>query len=221
MPLYDVITTNCDNKKVLKGILAGQYLKNIEIWQEDALKYDYERTAHLYKNKIKIIGNLPYNISSPLLFLFLEKREIIAHATLMLQKEVADRLLAKPGTKDFGILSVLYGLVAEVVSLMCLAPGSFYPRPEVDSRLVKIKWKKETFLEKGFIVFLKRIFSQRRKTILNALKRLGIQTEKTKEILSCLEIDTKTRPEQIPPQKYVKLYQKCLMDRFARLGRVN
>ena len=71
----------------------------------------------------------------------------------MLQKEVANRLLAKPGTKDFGILSVLYGLVGEVVSLMRLAPGSFYPRPEVDSRLVKIKWKKETFLEKGFIVF--------------------------------------------------------------------
>ena len=109
-----VIAIEYDQKLtwVLKEILAEHQLKNVQIWQGDALKYDYEKTAHLHKTKIKIIGNLPYHISSPLLFLFLEKRAVIDHATLMLQKEVAERLSAKPGTKDFGILSILYGLVA-------------------------------------------------------------------------------------------------------------
>jgi len=204
-----VIAIEYDKKlvSVLKEILADHQLKNIEIWQGDALKYNYEKTAHFYKAKIKIIGNLPYHISSPLLFLFLEKRAVIDQAILMLQKEVADRLLAKPGTKDFGILSVLYGLVAEIVFLMRLAPESFYPPPEVDSRLIKINWKEGIFLEHNFIVFLKHIFSQRRKTVLNALKRLGIKTEKIKQILSDLKIETNTRPEQISPPYYIKLYQ--------------
>jgi len=192
---------------VLKEILANHQLKNIEIWQGDALKYDYEKTAHLHKTKIKIIGNLPYHISSPLLFLFLEKRAVIDQATLMLQKEVADRLLAKPGTKDFGILSVLYGLTAKIIPVMNLAPQSFYPPPEVDSQLIKINWKEEIRLEEGFVFFLKHIFSQRRKTVLNALKRLGIKTEKIKQILSDLKIETNTRPEQISPQDYFNLYQ--------------
>ena len=206
-----VIAIEYDQKLtwVLKEILAEHQLKNVQIWQGDALKYDYEKTAHLHKTKIKIIGNLPYHISSPLLFLFLEKRAVIDHATLMLQKEVAERLSAKPSTKDFGILSILYGLVANIIFLMNLAPRSFYPPPEVDSRLIKIEWKEGIFLEHNFIVFLKHIFSQRRKTVLNALKRMGIKTEKIKQILSCLEIDTKTRPEQISPLHYVKLYQKC------------
>ena len=206
-----VIAIEYDQKLtwVLKEILAEHQLKNVQIWQGDALKYDYEKTAHLHKTKIKIIGNLPYHISSPLLFLFLEKRAVIDHAILMLQKEVAERLSAKPGTKDFGILSILYGLVANIVFLMNLAPRSFYPPPEVDSRLIKIEWKEGIFLEHNFIVFLKYIFSQRRKTVLNALKRMGIKTEKIKQILCCLEIDTKTRPEQISPLHYVKLYQKC------------
>ena len=191
---------------VLEEVLQTHQLENVEIWWGDALKYDYEKTAREFNRKIKIIGNLPYYISSPLLFLFLYYQPHIAGLTLMLQKEVSERLKTKPGTKVYGLLSVLYALVAEVTLLMTLHPASFYPPPEVASQVVKIEWKPEgEKVEKPFITFLKQIFSHRRKTILNALKGY-LQAEEIKKVLLANQIDPHVRPEQISPEQFLELY---------------
>jgi 16S rRNA (adenine1518-N6/adenine1519-N6)-dimethyltransferase len=198
---------------ILKEVLETNYLKNIEILSYDALKCNYKKVADLYQQKIKIIGNLPYNISSSLLFLFLEERETISNMTLMLQEEVSQRLLAKCGSKTYGLLSILYALVAEIAPIMRLAPESFYPRPKVFSQVIKINWRaKKIIWENDFITFLKTVFSRRRKTILNALKGCGIKIEDIKKILSSLGINTKNRPEQITPNQYLNIYQRvsCL-----------
>ncbi|HDD35778.1 MAG TPA: ribosomal RNA small subunit methyltransferase A, partial [Candidatus Desulfofervidus auxilii] len=117
---------------VLKEILKPFY--NVEIWQGNALKYEYTGSG-----KIKIIGNLPYYLTSPLLFLFLEKKEWIEEMAFMVQKEVAERLLSSPGKKTYGLLTVLYNISAQITPLMNLAPESFYPKPKVASQLIKIK----------------------------------------------------------------------------------
>jgi len=188
---------------ILKEILKD--FKNIEVWQGDALKYNYENTVLLYNKKIKIVGNLPYYLTSPLLFLFLEKKALIKNMGFMVQKEVAERLLSPPGKKTYGLLSILYSLTANVTSLMTLAPASFYPKPEVFSQLIKIEWKEEIFIEKEFIEFLKYIFSHRRKTIFNILKN-RFKQKNIKNIFSQLNIDSNTRPEKVSPFLFFKLY---------------
>lgn len=191
---------------VLKEVLQTHQLENVEIWWGDALKYDYEKKAREFNHKIKIIGNLPYYISSPLLFLFLYYQPYITGLTLMLQKEVSERLKAKPGTKVYGLLSVLYGLIAEVKVIMTLHPASFYPPPQVASQVVKINWRPEgKRVEKPFITFLKHIFSHRRKTIMGALKGY-LQVEEIKKVLLANQIAPHLRPEQISPEQFLGLY---------------
>jgi len=210
-----VVAIEYDKKllPILEEVIQAYQLENVEIWWGDALKYDYESIAKEFNQKIKIIGNLPYYISSPLLFLFLHYQPYIAELTLMLQKEVAERLKARPGTKVYGLLSVLYGLVAEVISLMILHPASFYPPPEVASEVIKIKWKPEgERLKKPFITFLKQIFSRRRKTILNALKGY-LPVEEIKKVLLVTQINPQVRPEQISPEQFLKIYQT--INKFA------
>ena len=199
---------------LLKEVLAEQGIKNVEIWSGDALRYDYEKAAKEYGQRIKIVGNLPYYISSPLLFLFLEKREALTDLTLMLQKEVAERLKARSGSKKYGLLSVLYSLTAEISTLMRLNPASFYPRPEVSSEVVHIRWKQlETkqinapIISKQFISFLKLLFGKRRKTIFNTLKQYRPK-EEIKRILDELKLDPMLRPEHISPLRLLALYER-------------
>jgi len=126
----------------------------------------------------------------------------------MLQKEVAERLKASSGSKKYGLLSVLYSLTAEISTLMRLNPASFYPRPEVSSEVVHIRWKQDVpVIPKQFISFLKLLFGKRRKTILNALKSYRSK-EEIKRILDALELDPMVRPEHIAPLKLLTLYEK-------------
>ncbi len=193
---------------ILKEVLAEHRIKNVEIWPGDALRYDYEKAAKEYGQRIKVVGNLPYYISSSLLFLFLEKREVMADLTLMLQREVAERLKARSGSKKYGLLSVLYGLTAEISTLMRLNPASFYPRPEVSSEVIHIRWKQDApVISKQFISFLKLLFGKRRKAIFNTLKPYRPK-EEIKRILDELELDTMLRPEHISPLRLLALYER-------------
>ncbi len=193
---------------ILKEVLAEHRIKNVEIWPGDALRYDYEKAAKEYGQRIKVVGNLPYYISSSLLFLFLEKREVMADLTLMLQREVAERLKARSGSKKYGLLSVLYGLTAEISTLMRLNPASFYPRPEVISEVIHIRWKQDApVISKQFISFLKLLFGKRRKAIFNTLKPYRSK-EEINRILDELRLDAMSRPEHIPPLSLLALYER-------------
>jgi len=139
------------------------------------------------EHKAKVVANLPYNISTPAILKLLREAKLFSSITIMLQKEVADRLMAAPNTKDYGVPTVLLTSCATVRKLMTLKPGEFHPRPKVDSVVVSIdfiKTAKDSVDEPGYDYSLFRqlvrtTFNQRRKTILNTLSSAGLFSSST------------------------------------------
>lgn len=171
--------------------------------QADALEFDF-RTVIRETEQLRIIGNLPYNISTPLIFHLLEFAPHIQDMHFMLQKEVVDRLAAAPGTSDYGRLSIMVQYHCQVTSLFYVPPGAFYPPPQVDSSVVRLVPHKELSLRAHdydhFSNLVKVAFSHRRKTLRNCLKTLM-----TDEDWSKTQIDPHLRPEQLSTSDYVQL----------------
>jgi 16S rRNA (adenine1518-N6/adenine1519-N6)-dimethyltransferase len=150
---------------------------------------------------LRIVGNLPYNISTPLLFHLLTQRAAIADMHFMLQKEVVDRMAAQPGGKDYGRLTVMLAAFAEVSGLFDVGPGAFQPPPRVWSAIVRLRPSREPRFEIGSEAVLRSVvtnaFSHRRKTLRNGLK--GLLT--AAQIESC-GIDPVRRPETLTPAMF-------------------
>ena len=191
--------------------------ENVTLLHEDIMKADFPRLAEMAGGRMKIIANLPYSVSNPLLFKLIEHAEIMDSAVLMLQKEVGQRLVAKHSTKDYGVLSVLLGSKASVELLMTLGPGNFHPRPKVDSVVVKIvfhpKPKRVEELPPHDYILLKKIvkaaFQQRRKTLLNALSGAvgSLKSSKVaiKENILKTGLSEKRRPDTLTLEEYITL----------------
>ena len=155
-------------------------------------------------NQIRIVGNLPYNISSPILFALLDlaaRTNGVRDAMLMLQKEVADRLVAKVGTGEYGVLTVLTTLTADVSRVLSLPPGAFRPPPKVQSAVVRLAFRPPKVAipdQKLFVRMVRTMFTQRRKTIANALKPFGVERGVDPvSALAAAGIDAKRRPETL------------------------
>jgi 16S rRNA (adenine1518-N6/adenine1519-N6)-dimethyltransferase len=155
-------------------------------------------------NQIRIVGNLPYNISSPILFALLDlaaRTNGVRDAMLMLQKEVADRLVAKVGTGEYGVLTVLTALTADVSRVLSLPPGAFRPPPKVQSAVVRLAFRPPKVAipdQKLFVRMVRTMFTQRRKTIANALKPFGVERGVEPVFaLAAAGIDAKRRPETL------------------------
>ncbi len=150
---------------------------NVTLMHEDVLKTNLQALAAQCGGPLKIMANLPYSISNPFLFKLIDNAEAIAWATIMLQKEVAERLMARPGTKDYGVPTVLLQSCATVKSLMILKPGEFHPRPKIDSVVVRINFTADSerirqlpaYDHTVFRRIVRAAFGQRRKTLLNTL----------------------------------------------------
>jgi 16S rRNA (adenine1518-N6/adenine1519-N6)-dimethyltransferase len=153
---------------------------------------------------LRIVGNLPYNISTPLLFRLLSQRAAIADMHFMLQKEVVDRMAAAPGGKEYGRLTVMLAAYAEVASLFDVGPGAFQPRPKVWSAIVRLRPSPEPRFAIGSDSGLKSLvtaaFSHRRKTLRNGLKGLL-----TAEDIETCGIDPQLRPETLAPAQFGRL----------------
>jgi len=177
--------------------------QKITIYHDDALRFHYSDIG----KKLRIIGNLPYNISTPLLFYLIEHRENILDQHLMLQKEVANRLTAKPGEKSFGRLTVMFGTYMNTTQLFDVPNTAFKPTPKILSSVVKIKSKPKNEIiiknSENLSKIVKQAFSQRRKTLRNSLK--GFISVK---ILEELNIDPSRRAEEIPIMSWSKLSNK-------------
>jgi len=154
--------------------------------------------------QVRVVGNLPYNISSPILFALIDlaaKTGGVRDALLMLQKEVADRLLASVGTGDYGVLTILTALHADVSRVLSLPPGAFRPPPKVHSAVVRLAFRPpavEIGNQQRFVRMVRTMFTQRRKTVANALKPFG--EEHHLDVPSGLlkaGIDPKRRPETL------------------------
>ncbi|NKI34279.1 16S rRNA (adenine(1518)-N(6)/adenine(1519)-N(6))-dimethyltransferase RsmA [Wenzhouxiangella sp. XN79A] len=142
------------------------------IHQADALDFDFASLAA--DGPIRVVGNLPYNISTPLLFHLLDQAESIRDMHFMLQKEVVDRICAAPGGKTWGRLGVMTQLRADATHLFTVPPGAFRPPPKVDSAIVRIVPRAQSEADRAALPQLERVvraaFSQRRKTLRNTLK---------------------------------------------------
>lgn len=163
---------------------------------------------------VRVVGNLPYNISSPILFTLLELAANtggLRDAILMLQKEVADRLVAKVGTGDYGVLTVLTAVNAEVSRVLSLPPGAFRPAPQVHSTVVRLAFRPPTVEipdMAGFVRMVRTMFTQRRKTLSNALKPFGLERAVVPaHILSLAGIDGRRRPETLDLAEMAALFR--------------
>ncbi|NII09916.1 16S rRNA (adenine(1518)-N(6)/adenine(1519)-N(6))-dimethyltransferase RsmA [Oleiagrimonas sp. C23AA] len=183
---------------------AAAEVGELSIVQSDVLKVDL--TAMAAGGKLRIAGNLPYYISSPILFHCVEHLDAIADMHFMLQKEVVDRMAAEPGSKTYGRLSVMLQLVCRVEPLFVVPPGAFRPPPKVDSAVVRMVPRPPAERPQTDTALLERVvkaaFAQRRKTLSNALRQLA-----TAEQIQAAGIDPKARAETVPPQGYVQLCQ--------------
>ena len=161
-----------DMVTVLRGELAG--VDNVEIEHVDALRYDLRMAAKWRGDPISVCGNLPYHIASQLLFKIVEARDVITHAVVMVQKEMADRIVAPPGGRDYGAIGVMLRTYADVTTVAKVGAGSFVPAPKIDStviRLVPLAAPRTAILdEKHYSAVVHAAFGQRRKTLRNALR---------------------------------------------------
>ena len=173
--------------------LEGQ--EKLTIYQSDALTFDFSQIS----NKIRVIGNLPYNISSPLLFHLLSYRDQIIDMTFMLQKEVVDRIVAPPGNKTYGRLSVMMQAFYEVELMFVVPKESFEPQPKIESAILYLKTKEQPLVKnsKPLEEIVKLAFSQRRKTLKNCLKSVLNQSQ--------TEIDLSQRAEMLSTENFVTL----------------
>lgn len=184
--------------------------KNFHIYEGDALKFDFSRIVQeLGGERLRIVGNLPYNISTPLLFHLLEFRHLVADMHFMLQKEVVDRLAAGVGDPAYGRLGIMMQYHCAVEPLFLVPPTAFDPPPKVDSAIVRLIPHRQLPVTTRDPVRLGRLvtqaFNQRRKTLRNALKTVA-----DSPLLTEVGIDPDLRPEQISLTQYVALNERLL-----------
>lgn len=189
----------------LAAFLRTQFSESeFSLIEADALKLDW--TTVLPGRPLRIIGNLPYNISSPLLFKLCEVADRVIDQHFMLQKEVVDRMVATPGNKTYGRLSVMLQYRYTMHKLFDVPPGAFVPPPKVTSSIVRMRPKKVENLPSVNIDTLGQVvtaaFGQRRKTLRNALSALF-----TAEELEALQVRPDARAETLPVETFVRLAQ--------------
>ena len=186
-------------------VLADKFAnyKNFQLHQSDILKFDVSALTS-DKNSLRCIGNLPYNISTPLLFKLLEDIDLIHDMHFMLQKEVAQRITAQPNSKQYGRLSIMMQYHCDTDYLFEVPPESFDPQPKVYSAIIKLTPRKQKSVIAKDLNCLQTVltaaFNQRRKTIYNSLKKLLDKDDFCK-----LNIDPQLRAEQISVEEFVKI----------------
>jgi 16S rRNA (adenine1518-N6/adenine1519-N6)-dimethyltransferase len=179
------------------------YEDRFRIFETDALKFDF---TELCKDgrPLRVVGNLPYNISTPLIFHLLSHAGLIQDMHFMLQKEVVDRLAAEPGTSDYGRLGIMTQYYCKVEPLFLVPPGAFNPAPKVDSAIVRLTphavLPHPAISERMLQDVLRTAFSMRRKTLRNNLRTLL-----DADALTALEIDPGLRPERLTLAEFVRI----------------
>lgn len=205
----DIIEVDRDLVPLLRNKL-GSY-PQLHVHEADALVFDYVSLV-TEQEKLRVIGNLPYNITTPLLFHLLSQAQYIEDMCFMLQLEVVQRICAQPGSKTYGRLSIMVQYQCEVMQLFSVPPEAFEPVPKVDSAIIYLKPLKQLSGGDMPIAALKMIvtqaFSQRRKTVSNTLKNIVSLT-----VLEDLGIDLKQRPETISVAQYVAITKAWLLER--------
>lgn len=214
-----VIAIELDERMI--SILKDRFFMydNFEIMNEDVLKVDLNKLIQENKEQLgleraKIVANLPYYITTPIIMKLLEEKLDIESITVMIQKEVADRLTAIPGEKNSGAITYTVYYYATSEEVLTVPNNSFIPEPEVESEVIKLNLRKEPVIkvtdEKKFFALIKAAFMQRRKTLLNAIGNSGLNTtkEQMEQILKELDIDLKIRGEALTIDQFARISEK-------------
>lgn len=199
--------------EVLGTTLEGY--DNIRIIHGDILKTDISR--EIKAEKYKVVANLPYYITTPIIMTLLERRLPIELLVTMVQKEVAERMVAPPGGKDYGALSVAVQYYTEPELLLDVPPAAFIPPPAVDSSVIRCIIRDQPPVdvvdEKRFFRIVKAAFSQRRKTLSNALKTSGMTSQQIAGVLNSADIDPKRRGETLSLAEFAAVTNAwCTLD---------
>ena len=209
----DVVEIDRDVIPHLQHACAGY--GELRIHNVDVLKCDF--TALAEGSMLRLVGNLPYNISTPLIFHLLKQLPVIGDMHFMVQREVAERLAAAPATEGYGRLSVMVQWRCTVELLFTVGPGAFKPAPKVDSAVVRLSPHRETPVkvndERRFAELVNQAFTQRRKTLRNAFKRFFTAAE-----IEELGIDSSRRPETLSLVEYAALSNASSRDESVRGG---
>ena len=205
-----VIAVEIDPKlaAILKEKMKEQ--NNVEVVKSDILSLDFRHFLEREGCPVKVVANLPYQISTPLLFRFVESKEVFSAFTLMLQKEVAQRMAARPGGKEYGPLSIFVQLSLDASIRFFIKPSAFFPPPKVESAVVQMSWKEKPMIqaneEEWFRRVVKACFGYRRKTLINALRHSELSLPQSIE--SRMEeagIDPRRRPETLTIEEFIRL----------------
>jgi 16S rRNA (adenine1518-N6/adenine1519-N6)-dimethyltransferase len=197
-----------EKDKELRAQLAKEFPNSII--EADARYFDYHSLPLPTGNKLKLLANLPYNVANEILLQLIPYRNLFSVIVCMLQEEVANRLVASPGTKAYGVLSITIQLYFKVKIIFNVSPGNFYPPPKVTSSLVRLQNHEKPIWdipdEKLFFQLVKSAFSQRRKTLANTLTGFqGLPRQKIIELLKKSDIDPKRRAETLSITDYANL----------------
>ncbi len=203
----------------LEERLKHRGVTNVTLVHGDILKLDWRSLKGHFEHRISVIGNLPYNISSPVLERFCRHPQWMGKAVLMFQREVAERLTAAPGTKAYGALTLLVQYHARAVSLLKVLKGSFFPVPKVDSMVISLDFERpyprRAVQDAFFRKVVKGAFAHRRKTVLNSLK--GAMPDQTREsilnALSACGIEAGKRAEVLEMEDFLRLSEALAIDK--------
>jgi 16S rRNA (adenine1518-N6/adenine1519-N6)-dimethyltransferase len=208
--ITDHIAGQCDLLELIEldrdlvAMLEKRYYGNdsIKIYSQDALSVDF--CALVKTNPVRLVGNLPYNISTPLIFHFLKQRECIQDAHFLLQKEVVDRMVAVPGEKAYGKLSVMIQQAFQVLSLFDIPPEAFHPAPKVQSSFVRLTPHLSPIVDVDdqavFADLVKMAFVQKRKTLHNNLKTII-----SDDALKSIDINPSCRAETLTLEQFAAI----------------
>lgn len=185
-------------------LLRDTFGDSITIMHADVRDVSLEGVAGL--GRIRVVGNIPYNITSEILFWLFDARNVVADATLMVQLEVAQRFVARKETKEYGILSIYLQLYAETELLFKVSRNSFFPKPAVDSAMVRMRFNHHLpdFDEVLFRAVVRGTFGKRRKTLRNSLRFMGFSDAQ----LDACALDLSQRPECLTADDYLKLIRE-------------
>jgi 16S rRNA (adenine1518-N6/adenine1519-N6)-dimethyltransferase len=197
--------------QLLKTELLVNQLANVEIIEKNILHLDIRSLAKKWDRRLIVMGNLPYNISSQVLILLVEGRHYVNRAILMFQRELARRITAGPGSKDYGRLTVMLSYCAEIKSIATIAPSLFYPAPKINSEVVEVNFNISRVYpphdETMLFQVIKAGFGNRRKTLKNALSASGLHIDPqiAHRALTAAGIDPSRRAETLGVSEFVAL----------------
>lgn len=188
---------------------------NLEVLEGDILAVDLPSLISARRGAartVKLVGNLPYSISSPLFFKALDERSVFDQAAFLVQKEVAEKVCARPGGKNYGPLSIRLQAQFEARVVFAVKPGAFVPPPKVDSAFLTLVKRPEGMIsdeeEPDFGRFLRASFRERRRTLRNNLAACGYEAARIDDALAAAGFDRKIRPEAVPIADFIRLFRK-------------